>query len=195
MNSKAGIIEKIIADGNAIVEKNLSEAKAKAESILNASKQKSAEFASKSEKQAVVDGEEIIKRRKIVAKLDCNKVMLSKKKELVDDVFKEAISTLRKDKSKYITLISGMLERNADDGDCVVICEKDKTVITADLVAKVAKKCGKKLTLSSEYGDFDGGVILENENFDKNLSLSLALADIRENIEGHVVEILFKESV
>lgn len=195
MNSKAGIIEKIIADGNAIVEKNLSEAKAKAESILNASKQTSADFASKSEKQAIVDGEEIIKRRKIVAKLDCNKVMLSKKKELVDDVFKEAISTLRKDKSKYITLISGMLERNADDGDRVVICEKDKAVITADLIAKVAKKCGKKLSLSSEYGDFDGGFILENESFDKNLSLSLALADIRENIEGQVVEILFKESV
>lgn len=195
MNSKAGIIEKIIADGNAIVEKNLSEAKAKAERILNASKQTSADFASKSEKQAIVDGEEIIKRRKIVAKLDCNKVMLSKKKELVDDVFKEAISTLRKDKSKYITLISGMLERNADDGDRVVICEKDKAVITAELIAKVAKKCGKKLSLSSEYGDFDGGFILENESFDKNLSLSLALADIRENIEGQVVEILFKESV
>lgn len=195
MNSKAGIIEKIIADGNAIVEKNLSEAKTKAESILNASKQTSADFASKSEKQAIVDGEEIIKRRKIVAKLDCNKVMLSKKKELVDDVFKEAISTLRKDKSKYITLISGMLERNADDGDRVVICEKDKAVITADLITKVAKKCGKKLSLSSEYGDFDGGFILENESFDKNLSLSLALADIRENIEGQVVEILFKESV
>lgn len=195
MNSKAGIIEKIIADGNAIVEKNLTEAKAKAESILNASKQTSADFALKSEKQAIVDGEEIIKRRKIVAKLDCNKVMLSKKKELVDDIFKEAISTLRKDKSKYITLISGMLERNADDGDSVVICEKDKDVITADLIAKVAKKCGKKLSLSSEYGDFDGGFILENESFDKNLSLSLALADIRENIEGQVVEILFKESV
>lgn len=195
MNSKAGIIEKIIADGNAIVEKNLTEAKAKAESILNASKQTSADFALKSEKQAIVDGEEIIKRRKIVAKLDCNKVMLSKKKELVDDIFKEAISTLRKDKSKYITLISGMLERNADDGDSVVICEKDKDVITADLIAKVAKKCGKKLSLSSEYGDFDGGFILENESFDKNLSLSLALADIRENIEGQMVEILFKESV
>lgn len=195
MNSKAGIIEKIIADGNAIVEKNLSEAKAKAESILSAAKQTSADFASKSEKQAIVDGEEIIKRRKIVAKLDCNKVMLSKKKELVDIIFKEAISTLRKDKSKYITLISGMLERNADDGDCVVICEKDKDVITADLIAKVAKKCGKKLSLSMEYGDFDGGFILENERFDKNLSLSLALADIRENIEGQVVEILFKESV
>lgn len=195
MNSKAGIIEKIIADGNAIVEKNLTEAKAKAESILNASKQTSADFALKSEKQAIVEGEEIIKRRKIVAKLDCNKVMLSKKKELVDDIFKEAISTLRKDKSKYITLISGMLERNADDGDRVVICEKDKAVITADLIAKVAKKCGKKLSLSSEYGDFDGGFILENESFDKNLSLSLALADIRENIEGQVVEILFKESV
>lgn len=195
MNSKAGIIDKIIADGNEIIDKNLSDAKAKADEIRAVANKTCTELADASEKQAIADGQEIIKRRKIVAKLDCNKIVLSKKKEIVDKVFKEAISSLRGDKARYLTLITAMLEKNSDDGDVVVVCEKDKSVITSDLISKVSKKIGKKLVLSKEYGDFDGGFILENEKFDKNLSLSLALSDIRESLENSVVEILFKESV
>jgi len=111
-----------------------------------------------------------------------------------DDVFASVADTMRKeDKKGYLDLITKMIESSADDKDEVIICKKDKDIITQKEIDSISKAIGKKLTLSKEFGDFDGGVMLCGEKFDKNLTFALEFEQIKDEQEEKLAKILFGE--
>ena len=124
MNNKEVIIEKILKDALAVSEENISKAQKEADSILDAAKKTAEEYAAEQLPKGDVQAEEIITRRAMVANLDCKKIILSKKTEIVDSVFAQVADTMRKkDKKAYLALIKNMIKASADDKDEVVICE------------------------------------------------------------------------
>ena len=81
---------------------------------------------------------------------------------------------------------------NSEDGDTVLISLKDKSVITKDFIANESKRLGKKIVLSNQYIDILGGVILSNENFDKNFSFEVLMLNLRNEIETNISNQIFK---
>ena len=190
MNNKEVIIEKIIKDALDVANENVSKAQKEADAILEAAKITAKEYADENLPKGEVQSDEIRKRRAMVANLDCKKIILSKKTELVDDVFNSVADYMRKnDKKAYIALIKNMIKASADDNDEVIICKKDKDIITQ----KELDSIGKKLKLSKDFGDFDGGVMLCGEKFDKNLTFALEFEQIRDEQEEKLAKILFGE--
>ena len=89
--------------------------------------------------------------------------------------------------------MSNIACRKAFTDTLLKLAKEDKDIITSDVVAKISKKINKKLSLSNEFGDFDGGVILSGEKFDKNLTFALEFSMLREESEAELAKILFGE--
>jgi len=194
MNNKEVIIEKILKDAMAVSNENVSKAQSEADAIMAAAKKTADEFASAQLPKGDVQAEEILKRRAMVANLDCKKIILSKKTEVVNSIFDSVADYMRKkDKKAYLTLITNMIKKSASDNDVVVICEKDKDIITQKEIDAISKDIKKKLTLSKTYGDFLGGVMLCGEKFDKNLTFELEFEQIKDEAEEKLAKILFGE--
>ncbi len=194
MNNKEVIIEKIIKDALEVSNENVSKAQKEADAILDAAKATAKEYADEILPKGDVQADEILKRRAMVANLDCKKIILSKKTELVDGVFDAVADTMRKkDKKAYVDLIKKMIKSSADDNDVVVISKKDKEIITQKEIDSISKEIGKKLSLSDKLGDFDGGVMLCGAKFDKNLTFELEFEQIKDEQEEKLAKILFGE--
>ncbi len=196
MAGTEAIINKIIADAKAKAEQILEQAKVDSQAVLDSAVTECEQNtkACMSKKQAVID--ETIARRKTVAELDVKKIVLKAKKDAIDKAFdlaKEDLVNLSS--ADYLKLVSSMIETYVEDGDIVTISSKDKDIITDKLVKDIASKKGVKLTLSKEYGDFTGGVILSNNGIDKNLTFDVELKVLREELETTIASMIFdKES-
>ena len=152
MNNKEVIIEKIIKDAVDVSNDNISKAQKEADEILAAANKTAKEYADAQLPKGDVQAEEIITRRAMVANLDCKRITLSKKTEIVDSVFNSVADYMRKkDKKTYLALITKMIKKSASDGDVVVICEKDKDIITQKEIDAISKDAKKKLTLSKTF--------------------------------------------
>ena len=194
MNNKEVIIEKILKDAMAVSEENVSKAQKEADAIIAAAKKTADEYSAEQLPKGDVQAKEILERRAMVANLDCKRLVLSKKTEVVDAIFDSVADYMRKkDKKAYIALIKSMIKKSASDNDVVVICEKDKDIITEKEIEAISKEIKKKLTLSKKYGDFVGGVMLCGDKFDKNLTFELEFEQIKEESEEKLAKILFGE--
>lgn len=194
MNSSQGIIDRILSDSNAIANDSIAQAELKAQSVIdNAEKGSSVKIIDfKNTLENTFN--EIVNRKITVAKLDSKKIIMDAKKEAVDKVFKEALSRLNTlPKAEYLELIADMIKANAVDGDKIMPCYADKSKITGSFINKIAKETNLKLSLDTTYPDYQGGIILSGDNYDKNLSFEVELASMREEIETLIADILFKE--
>ena len=184
MNNKEVIIEKIIKDAMAVSNDNISKAQKEADEIIAAANKTAQEYSDAQLPKGDIQAEEIITRRAMVANLDCKRIMLSKKTEIVDSVFNSVADYMRKkDKKTYLALITNMIKKSASDND----------VVTQKEIDAISKEAKKKLTLSKTFGDFDGGVMLCGEKFDKNLTFELEFEQIKEESEEKLAKILFGE--
>lgn len=191
MNNKDAIIKKITDDAEIAAQCNISEAEETASQIIARAKKEIEKFEDENAGKAVSLYNDALSRSEVVANLDCKKLLLNAKKDLINKIFDEVAEVISSDKKDYLALVESMISACCEDGDEVVICERDSKVITKKFIGDLSKKTGKKLTLSAEFGDFKGGVMLVGKNYDKNLTLDLELEGVREKIESKVVEILF----
>ena len=192
MNSKEAIIEKILKDAKDIATSNKATAMNHADEILAKANREAED--KKTEALASLDSikDELIARRKIVAGIDAKKAILTRKSEIVSDIFARSIEAVVSDE-RYLGLVETMLMEYAEDGDEVMINVRDKDTINKAFIAKIAAAKGIKLTLSKEYGTFVGGVMLIGTHVDKNLTIDSELRAMREDIEQQVANILFGE--
>lgn len=61
------------------------------------------------------------------------------------------------------------------------------------MISKIAKALNLNLTLSEEVGDFAGGIILRQNGCDKNMTIEMEFADIRDRFEAKLSNKLFKD--
>lgn len=191
MNNKEAIIQKIIDDAEKVAQSNIDEAEKTAAQILDRAKREVEKYKDDNLTKADDLYADALERSKVISNLDCKKLLLNAKKATIDKAFQEAVDDIMKDKKGYLSLIEKMISSCAEDGDKVVICKDDEKVITKKFVSDLAEKTGKKISLSKDFGDFKGGVILEGKNYDKNLTLELELSAIRQDTEKKISEILF----
>lgn len=189
--SKEAIIAKIISDAQLKAKSTIKEANIKAASILANSTEQSSILQDESLKEIDFLVADIARRGKTVAELDSKKIMLAAKVSLLDTAFDMALVKVKNlDKKAYIKLIKGMLE-NAEDGDTVIISEIEKAIVTKKLIDDIAKDRGISLSLAKDFGDFKGGIVLENNGIAKNLTFEVEINMLRDAIEADIAKELF----
>lgn len=192
MDGQQKIIDKILSDAKHDAGEMLSEALKKAEALVAAKQAEADAEYDLSVEEARKAGEEVVRRRLTVADLEVKKLLLSAKKQAVDEAFEESLKKLLAlPKEEYTVLVESMIASAADDGDVVVISENDKNVLTKAVFDKISAKIGKKLTLSDTFGNFKGGVMLLGKGVDKNLTFESELALLRDEVEPEVAKIMF----
>lgn len=192
MDGQQKIIDKILSDAKHDAGEMLSEALKKAEALVAAKQSEADAEYDLSVEEARKAGEEVVRRRLTVADLEVKKLLLSAKKQAVDEAFEESLKKLLAlPKEEYAALVGSMIASAADDGDVVVISENDKNVLTKAFFDKISAKIGKKLTLSDTFGNFRGGVMLLGKGVDKNLTFESELTLLRDEVEPEVAKIMF----
>lgn len=189
--SKEAIIDKILSDARFKADAIVGEAKSKADQIIadTAEVCKGYIYSSKADAdKAVFDLEA---RSKTVAELDAKKLQLAAKAQILDMIFARTLDKLKNlDKERYSALVFAMLQ-NAEDGDEVVISQREKDIVTKDTLDKFAKERGIKLTLCDELGDFDGGIVIRSKGVDKNFTLDVETQLLKEEFETQIAKEIF----
>lgn len=124
-----------------------------------------------------------------LAELEAGKVLLRAKQECVGEVYvgvrKRILSA---PDAEYLGLLEKLISEVCEDGDEVIASKNDAGRVTAEWLRSVSQSVGKKLTLGKTRGDFDGGVILRNAKYDRDLTIDEIVADLRERTVTSVVE-------
>lgn len=189
--SKEAIIERILSDADAQARAAIEEAENKAAEILAVAEKQRDSYRRKVAADTARAVEDVAARTEVVAGLDAGKLMLAAKADILDRVYAMALEKARAlDKKTYRKVVEGMLQC-AENGDKVIVSERERGIVTKDMVAEVAKNKNIKLTLSSEKGTFDGGIILTSDGVDKNLTLETEFALLRTETEAETAKKLF----
>jgi V/A-type H+-transporting ATPase subunit E len=173
------LINVILDDAQKIATSTRNEGSEKAQEIINRASFDVTVSKQKAYEETNLIREDILKQAIVDANLDVKKLILATKRGILDVAFNDAMKKLLNlPKQEYLKIISSLLN-NSEDGDTVLISLKDKSVITKDFIANESKRLGKKIVLSNQYIDILGGVILSNENFDKNFSFEVLMLNLR----------------
>lgn len=190
MNNGSCIIDAIIGEANAAAESNIAAATARAEEITTAARAKIAvDIANLNAKKTAII-EEIVNRKIMVANIDAKKQNLNIKMHIIDDVFAAAPEAIRSDK-RYPGFLKRLIEDNAENGDTVIICKADSELIDKAFIDSLKQNKGVNINLSKKFGDFEGGVIISNVNYDKNLTLDSIVKQLRSDLEMETATVLF----
>ncbi len=190
MKGKEAIIDRIIKDAQKIANSTLEEGGQNAQQIIADAENDAKIYRAKNHQESTREREDILRRRITVANLEVKKLLLAAKQQVIGKAFEESITALRSDEEGYKKLLECMLS-HAEDGDVLTVSKLDKNILTKEFVDKVAKKKGIALKINKQYGDFCGGILLSGKNADKNLTLEVELASLRDEIEPEIAAMLF----
>ena len=190
MEGKEAIINKILDDAKQSAEEILQKAQNNADVKTQSANEWANEYTKVQRAILEKDLVEIIERRKTVANLDVRKLLLSAKQEVLSDVFGQALDRLRKlDKNDYLKLIIELVKENADQNDCLIL-SKDGVLCKKDIENHQVIK-DYNITVSEEFGDFVGGVMLIGEVCDKDLTFEAVIDSKKEELSSEVAKRLF----
>lgn len=136
--------------------------------------------------------EQALAGQKTLLRIDGKKYELGAKREIIDEVYRSVenkIVTLSD--AEYVEFVSGLITKNAEDGDKVIICKRDEKRLTADWLADLANDMQISLEFAKERHGDKGGVILRGAKYDKNLTVSAIMDEVKKSTESHVVRRLF----
>jgi vacuolar-type H+-ATPase subunit E/Vma4 len=190
MSGKEQIIDSILSDAKRIASASVSDAEKEAGEIVSNACVAAGKMRGETRLKAEAEGAEQLKRRLSGTDLEIKKYKLSLKQELMTESFDRALVQLQSlPKPDYLKQIASLLSF-AEKDEIVTVSEKDKDIVTAEFLSKVAPD--KNLTLNKAYGNFVGGIVLSAERYEKNMTFEALLKELRDEIEPQVNAQLFK---
>lgn len=134
---------------------------------------------------------EQVRRHVANAGLDAKKILLGKKKETLDEIYRLAMEEIQKlPKERYLAVMKGLLAE-AENGDVAVVNAADAKKLTPEWWQVTVKELGIDVKLSETSAEIAGGVLLKGGQTDKNLSLESEMALFREETEMDLAKRLF----
>lgn len=189
-NGKENIIAGILSAAEADKAQVLSAARAQAEEIARADEAFCASLRAQTEKTAQETEETEVLRASARARMDTGKVLLAARQEEISAAFAAAEEAFRTmDKKKYFDFIVSLLDRWAEEGDTVVLAAPDAERVSERDIASYAAARGIRLSCRAD-GAFSGGVMLENDRYDKNLTVGMLLQEYRASHEAEIASVL-----
>ena len=191
MNGKENIINKILSDADTKCQSILDSANAQAQQIIAAAE--ASIMSDKAELDARIEAAAAERIRKSVAtaELDGKKYRLNAKQQLISRCYDLAYQQLSKlnDKER-LAFVGTLLDKFAEQGETVYVTEKDGKLVTQ----KYLDGLNKGLKLGKKYVTADGGILLEGNGYEKDLTLGRVIAYAREQTEGKVAAALLGDN-
>jgi V/A-type H+-transporting ATPase subunit E len=198
-----------MSDINVLINKIIKDAENERDEILKAASEEETLIVSKSISKAESEKKEMIERAQKDASLKKERIIssatievrnrkLAAKQQLISKVFDQALTKMRTlPIEQYLNFVKNTLIALDLEGDeKIKISKDDANIINQSLldeVNKILSSEGKKanLKLSSEYGDFAGGFIVEKGKIDINYTFEALIDSAKDNLENEVANILF----
>lgn len=193
MNNQQLIIDNILKEAQDKADNIIQQAQKEAQNNIKMANSKAEEIkkAKFPDRNAYID--ELVDRAKVMSDIDARKIITAKKASIIDDVFKLVEADLKSKKYEYdyINIIQTMIIKYAESGDTITFSSKDKQLFNKKFLSELANEIGKKLIFNETYGSFSGGIIISNKSYDKNLTLEMEFATLREEIDGEIYKKIF----
>ena len=184
-----GIITRIISDAEEKANSIISVAEEKAKKSIDSANEWCENY--KSAQQKILDAEidDILSRRQTVAELDCRKIKLSSKQQVITEVFERVYDKLCSlPKEDYLNFLEKLLNLYAEEGDLIINSASKKVTEQEILSLETAKKLNLKC---QNTGDFVGGIMLVNKLCDKDLTFKTIIGIQKSQLETYVATKLF----
>ena len=193
--SLAQITEKIRNDGQREAEEILAKAKAQADVVLQRAKEDCDALKSAFASRFDAERPEIFRRREIVANLDAGKMMLSSRRNLINDVYKAALDKMSTmEQAQYIALCESLLKGAVTTKNEELIVSSGEKFLNNTWLSEYNAKNGTELSFAKESADIAGGFILRRGKVQVNCSWDMLLRVAQEKQESDVVKRLFKQA-
>ena len=135
---------------------------------------------------------EVLRRRRIVADMDVQRLELGARREVIGKTFETALGVLRAlPAEKYEAFVTALLENAMITKSEEVLVGRKEKVVTAAWLEKFNKAHDASLTLSSEKLNEAGGFVLSQGRVDVNCTFDMLVHSLTEDLEADVVERLF----
>ena len=194
MNGLEKITQRIEQDAQAEAGQVLADARARADAIA-------AEWAEKARKER----EDILERGRknageraerlaSVAQLECRKLELAAKQEMLSRAYDKALEQLLNlPEQEYTALLADLAVKAAVTGrEAVILSQKDRTRYGKQVVTAANERLnGGRLTLSEQTRPIQGGVILSDGDVEVNCSFETLVRLQRGALDRPVAQILF----
>ena len=190
--SLAQITEKIKNDAQKEADEILSKAKGQAEVITQKSGKECDEIRADFDARFEAEHPEIIKRREIGANLDVEKMKLRAKRDLIADVYRQALVKMAElPKDEYLGFCARLLDEAVSTRDEKVLVGRGEKYIDGEWLASYNCEHGSTLELSEEKADIAGGFILLRGRTSIDCSWDMLVKVLQEKQEADVVKRLF----
>lgn len=189
MQGSQNIIDDIISDAKKAAQNMIADAEAERKEADEEAKRVVDAINLDAKQKADVAAQNAFTGKKKLGELESGKILLRYKRKCVDEVYdlvKQKILAMKD--GEYLSFLQDVIKRAALDGDEVIAAKSDQKRVTAAWVKKVSSAIKKKLTLSKNYGDFSGGVILSNGNFDRDFTIDAIVEELKEDTEAETVK-------
>ena len=122
------------------------------------------------------------------------KMLLTARREVIDDVFAKALEKLRSlPDREYFTVLSGLAVKYAENGEGeMLLSEKDRAHVPADFISGInSKLSGKSVKLASDTVQTNGGFILRYGGIEINCTFAALIDGRREQLGDKLSRFLF----
>ena len=180
------IVQKILQDANEKSEKIIDDAKSKVKEIENQFKDYSKKENAKLLNNVKIEIMKLQDKYQVLENIESRKIYLLRKQEVLDELKKKAFEVLlSKTKKEKLRLIQRLLLNNAEKNQTLLVLFDGITLSDVKSLSIV-----KKLSLIVKKGS-EQGLILIQDNFDKNLSLRNLIQESFEKNESQILSLLF----
>ncbi|MGN1333915.1 MAG: V-type ATP synthase subunit E [Anaerovoracaceae bacterium] len=187
------ITSKILSEASELKEKSLSEARKESDAVLAEAEKKAQEIIEDSKKRGLEEKEKIISRRKSVADIDCRKVFLAKKQELIGQCFDKAVDEIiSMDEADYIGLLTALGTGSGMTAGQLIFNEKERAAIGQKVVDALNSAAeGRNFVLSEETRKVRGGYMLMCGQTFINNTIEALVEEARPELVAEVAKIMF----
>ncbi len=192
------ITARIEADAAAAAEETLRQAKSRCEELNAEAEQRAQERYWQQAQAGMKSVEERSQRLRSAAEMEAKKTLLVFKQETVAAIFDEVEARiLALPEEKYLELLETLALRAVQSGrEELVLNGRDRARLGEKLLGRLNKalaaegRCAE-LALSTEDGDFKGGLLLRQGNVGVNATVDVLVENAREELASEVARVLF----
>ena len=187
------ITSKILSEASELKEKTLGEARAQSDAVLAEAEKKAQEMVEAGRKRGLEEKEKIISRRKSVADIDCRKVFLAKKQELIGQCFDRAVDDIiAMDKDRYTELLTALGTNSGMTGGQLIFNENERAAIGQKVVDALNSRIeGGSFSLSEETRPLRGGYMLMCGQTFINNTIEALVEEARPELTAEVAKMMF----
>lgn len=187
MNGKENIINKILSDADARCEEIISSAHTRANALVEETREQVTKDREALDAKLSLNCAERERNAISNAELDAKKYRLNAKQALIARCYDEVHERLaRLNDEDRLDLIGALIEKHSERGETVYVTAKDARLVTQLWLNGFERglKLGNRRIVA------DGGIVLEGEGYEKDLTLNSVVRYLREQTETQVATLL-----